>query len=91
MRLQSLLFILVLLGTLACNKKKIEIYTPYIEPGELRVGTYKGMFQECGPVVCYDKDTSFQIAKENNKYYLLLAIIKMKLNMQTLLRLNLMP
>ena len=25
MRLQSLLFILVLLGTLACNKKKIEI------------------------------------------------------------------
>ena len=71
MRLRSLLFILVLLGTLACNKKKIEIYTPYIEPGELRVGTYKGMFQECGPVVCYDKDTTFQIAKENNKYYLL--------------------
>jgi hypothetical protein len=73
MRLQSLfiIFILALVGMVACKKKKVEIYTPYIEPADLRVGMYKGMFQECGPTVCYDKDTTFQITKENNRYYVL--------------------
>lgn len=58
------------MGMSACKKRDLSSSIPYIEPADLRVGTYKGMFQECGPVVCYDKDTTFQILKENNKYYL---------------------
>ncbi len=72
MQVKSLLvlWMVFLLGMSACKKKEANNTIPYIEPADLRVGTYNGMFQECGPVVCYDKDTTFQILKENNKYYL---------------------
>lgn len=42
----------------------------YFEPSDLRLGTYSGMFQECGPVVCYNKDTTFKVITVNDKYFL---------------------
>ena len=42
----------------------------YVEPSDLRLGTYSGMFQECGPLVCYNKDTTFKVITENDKYFL---------------------
>ncbi|MBK7690961.1 MAG: hypothetical protein IPJ31_07545 [Bacteroidetes bacterium] len=72
MRLHSLLLLLVfgLLGIIGCKKKKQIVHTPYVNPADNRVGTYHGMFQECSPSLCYDKDTTFQITKINNQYFL---------------------
>lgn len=71
---QNILFsaiTLFLLAILSCNKTKIEPQDIYIEPAETRLGSYKGMFQECGDIVCYNKDTVFQVVKEDNKYFLI--------------------
>lgn len=78
MQVKTLLVICIalLMGMSACKKRDLLSSIPYIEPADLRVGTYKGMFQECGPVVCYDKDTTFQIIKENSTYYLLFGTHK---------------
>lgn len=76
---RSLLFLCTLSIVLlaSCKKKKTTIaYTPYIDARDLRVGTYSGMFQECGPTVCYDIDTTFQITKEENRYYLVFGTHK---------------
>jgi len=78
MQVKTLLVICIalLIGMSACKKSEFTPSIPYIEPADLRVGTYKGMFQECGPVVCYDKDTTFQITKENSRYYLVFGTHK---------------
>ncbi len=72
MRLHSLLLILALglVSLIGCKKKKEILYTPYVNPADNRIGVYHGMFQECGPSLCYNIDTTFQITKVNNQYFL---------------------
>ncbi|MBL7765859.1 MAG: hypothetical protein JNJ58_07195 [Chitinophagaceae bacterium] len=65
------LCLFILIGVIGCKKAEVINYQPYTPPADLRVGTYKGMFQECGTVVCYNIDTTFEISKENNKYYVI--------------------
>lgn len=67
----SVCLLIIMLMMNACKKQTVSIAPTYIEPSDLRVGTYQGMFQECGPVICYNKDTSFQITKENHSFYVL--------------------
>lgn len=66
-----LLIAATILGIISCKKSKVDLVDqPYTEPADMRLGTYTGMFQECGSVVCYNKDTSFKVVKEDGKYFL---------------------
>lgn len=65
------LLIILFVGISGCQKKEVIIDFPYTFPADLRVGKYQGMFQECGTTVCYNKDTTFEISKEGNQYYVI--------------------
>ena len=51
----------------ACHKKQVE---PQPQPTQTLIGNYKGSFQHCEAVGCYDVDTTFNIELIGGKTYL---------------------